>query len=263
MRSGHEVNARGATGGTRERLARTVFTDGRYPSFFRPDDGANVFHRLYAAKRDDVLRIVGAVPRGRILDLGGGMGRISVPLARTHSVTLGDIATEMLSRAASAAAAAGVTGEALTLVQVDATSPLPFASASFDVTLAIDLMVHLPDPVAMLRELRRVLAPGGQLLVDTTNRHPQWMLRYPGHVGRHPQAWIRTWRAGGVLPVSSLRSGSPKTKGRLSSGRLVPSWARRRSSWARVRGHSSGSTPVLTGPASSGFLTDSRRSDQP
>ena len=199
-RSVRELNASDAAGGARERLARTVFTDGRYPAIFRPDDADNVFRGLYAAKRDDVLRIVGRVPQARVLDLGGGMGRIAVPLARTHTVTLGDISAEMLSQAASAASAAGVPREALTLVEVDAARPLPFASASFDVALAIDLMVHLPDPVATLRELRRVLAPGGQLLVDTTNRHPQWMLRYPGYVGRHPRAWIRTWRAGGVLP---------------------------------------------------------------
>jgi ubiquinone/menaquinone biosynthesis C-methylase UbiE len=195
-----ELNTSDAVGVPREPLARTVFTDGRYPALFRPDDAGSVFRGIYAAKRDDVLRIVDRTPRARVLDLGGGMGRIAVPLARTHAVTLGDISAAMLSQAASAAAAAGVTREALTLVEVDAARTLPFASASFDVAIAIDLMVHLLDPVATLRELRRVLAPGGQLLVDITNRHPQWMLRYPGYVGHHPRAWIRTWRAGGVLP---------------------------------------------------------------
>jgi len=181
-------------------LAREVFTDGRYPAVFQPDDPTSAFHSLYAAKRDDVLRIVEGAPGERVLDLGGGRGRLAVPLAASRRVTLADISPEMLDQAASAAAGAGVPSGALTLVELDASRPLPFARASFDIALAIDLLVHLPDPEATLREVRRVLSEGGLVLVDTTNRHPQWMLRYPRYVGPHPRTWIRTWRAGGVLP---------------------------------------------------------------
>jgi ubiquinone/menaquinone biosynthesis C-methylase UbiE len=106
----------------------------------------------------------------------------------------------MLERARAAAAASGVAPDALSLVQLDARAPLPFASGSFEIAVAADLLVHLPDPTAALRELRRVLAPGGRAIIDTTNRHPQWMLRYPGYAGRRPGRWLRTWRAGGVLP---------------------------------------------------------------
>ena len=182
-----------------EPLGPAVYTDGRYPDLFRPEDRRNSLRHLYAAKRRDIVEIAGSRP-GRVLDLGGGPGRIAVPLARDHAVTLADISEEMLGRARAVAAASGVEPAALTLVQLDARDPLPFETGSFETAIAADLLVHLPDPTAALREMRRVLAPGGRAIVDTSNRHPQWMLRYPGYAGRRPGRWLRTWRGGGVLP---------------------------------------------------------------
>ncbi len=181
-------------------LNRAVFSDGRYPDLFRPDAPENPFRNLYAAKRHDILTIVRSRPGSRVLDLGGGPGRIAVPLARDRTVTLADVSAEMLERAAGEGRAAGLAPDALILTRLDAADPFPFASGSFDVAIAVDLLVLLPDPVATLRELRRVLAPGGVAVVDTTNRRPHWMLRYPAYVGRRPRRWLRTWRAGGVLP---------------------------------------------------------------
>ena len=189
-----------ATLAQKESLSRSVFSDGSYADHFRPDERDNPFRSLYAAKRRDLLEIAGSRPGSRLLDLGGGPGRIAVPLARSHTVTLADISADMLTRAARAAERSGAPANGLTLIRVDAREPLPFPAGSFEFVIAADLIVHLPDPTAALREMRRVLAPGGQLLVDTTNHNPLWMLRHPGYVGRRPGRWLRTWRAGGVLP---------------------------------------------------------------
>lgn len=51
----------------------------------------------------------------------------------------------------------------------DAT-PLPFRDASFDGVFAGELVEHLPEPRAALAEFRRVLRPGGMLLLTTPNR---------------------------------------------------------------------------------------------
>lgn len=184
-------------------VERDVFTNGRYAESFRPDATSDPFHRLYSPKRRDVIASVSRLPEGsRVLDLGGGMGRIAVPLAqRRYQVTLCDISDDMLAMASQAGREAGVSKEDLTPRRVDASQPLPFATASFDCAIALDLLVHLPDPVAALRELRRVVAPEGEIIVDITNRSPWWVLRYPRYVGRRPRLrWLRTLRGGGVLP---------------------------------------------------------------
>jgi glycogen(starch) synthase len=183
-----------------QRYTRSVFNDGEYADLFHPDEQRNPFHRLYAAKRHEVLDIVRARQPRRVLDLGGGPGRMAVPLARQYAVTLADVSASMLELAASAAAREGIESAALRLVRLDASSPLPFATGTFDVAIAIDLLVHLANPEVTLRELCRVVTPGGRVLVDTTNSNALWMLRYPRYVGRNPRRWLDTWRAGGVLP---------------------------------------------------------------
>jgi SAM-dependent methyltransferase len=48
--------------------------------------------------------------------------------------------------------------------QVDASGTLPFAEARFDAIACIDSINHLPDRLAVLRDWRRVLKPGGRIL---------------------------------------------------------------------------------------------------
>ena len=54
---------------------------------------------------------------------------------------------------------------------------LPFAASSVDVVMTVSALYQFPDPNAALREFRRVLRPGGRLLVIDYNRRTQLRLR--------------------------------------------------------------------------------------
>ncbi len=56
----------------------------------------------------------------------------------------------------------------------DITTRFPFADAAFDSALFLDVIEHVVPRVAVLREIHRVLAPGGQLLVSGPNRETRW-----------------------------------------------------------------------------------------
>ncbi len=56
----------------------------------------------------------------------------------------------------------------------DLTRPLPFADGAFDAVLFLDVIEHLRPRVAVLRELHRLLADGGQLLVSAPNSQTRW-----------------------------------------------------------------------------------------
>jgi ubiquinone/menaquinone biosynthesis C-methylase UbiE len=169
-----------------------LFTSGAYVQDFHPDVVANPFGADYALKRQAVIDSVSGANR-LVLDIGGGMGRMSIPLSQRHFVTLTDLSRQMLELARPWAS------ERLVLRQANAGS-LPFVDASFDFVLCIDVLPHLLDPLEALAEAKRVMRPGGTLLVDVTNSNPMWTLAYPRYLGRRPDRWLKVWAAGGVLP---------------------------------------------------------------
>ena len=124
-----------------------------------PDPAAAVAaEQLPFGAAELVSAVAGAA---RVLDAGCGGGRLTVALARAGAEVTGiDTNAKRLEQARRRAASVGV---ALRLVEADLNAALPFADASFDaVTSRLALMIP-EDPVATLRELRRVLAPDGRL----------------------------------------------------------------------------------------------------
>jgi SAM-dependent methyltransferase len=78
-------------------------------------------------------------------------------------VVLADLSVGMLAEARRRLAGRGIdAGQAAARVE-----QLPFADETFDGALASHVLYHVPDRAAALRDLRRVLRPGGRLLVAT------------------------------------------------------------------------------------------------
>jgi len=124
-------------------------------------------HWWYAGRRAIVgdavarMRVGGAAPR--ILDAGCGGGRVLADLAAIgEAVGLEPAPT---SRAKALARGVGPV--------VDASlEALPFADGEFDLAVSLDVLEHLPDERPGLEELRRVVRPGGGLVV-TVPAHPR------------------------------------------------------------------------------------------
>lgn len=113
-----------------------------------------------------VERLVELGARGRMLDVGCGPGHMAlmicarVPDARVVGV---DLARTMLAHARRHRAASEH-GRRIALSVADA-KHLGFADGAFDAVFSNTILHHIPDPLPFLRETRRVLRPGGVLLV--------------------------------------------------------------------------------------------------
>lgn len=105
-----------------------------------------------------------------VLDCGVGSGSLSLALAgllaERAAFTGVDMSANMLTAADAALRQAGLSPE---LAQANILA-LPFADRSFDVVMAAHVVEHLPEPQAALREMCRVLKPGGLLFVCMTRR---------------------------------------------------------------------------------------------
>lgn len=126
------------------------------------DAAAETYDRLsYGPERRwaPLKRELFATMHGKILFLAAGTGLDFEFFPPGQDIDAIDISTRMLERARPRAAA--YEGR-LTLYEMDA-QRLAFEDASFDQIFSVCTFCSVPDPVAGLRELRRVLRPGGEL----------------------------------------------------------------------------------------------------
>lgn len=134
----------------------------------------------------------------RILDVGCGDGALLAALAcRGGRVTGLDADPDMLAAARWRLETSGLHAE---LYRGDA-GALPIPAASFDLATAIAVLCFADDAGRMIRELARVLRPGGRLVLGDLGRWSLWAAK------RRLQGWLgsRTWAAARFRSVGQLQ----------------------------------------------------------
>jgi demethylmenaquinone methyltransferase / 2-methoxy-6-polyprenyl-1,4-benzoquinol methylase len=114
--------------------------------------------------RRSMVSTIGAAPGDRVLDVATGTGLVTAELVRRYgcSVVGLDQSEQMLTRARSRVASDAGLAARVTLVRGEAES-LPFASGEFDALTFTYLLRYMDDPAATVRELARVVRPGGRI----------------------------------------------------------------------------------------------------
>ena len=141
-------------------------------------------------RRRDFLLRSGITPGERVLDLGCGAGDFTELLASAGADVIGaDVAESALARAR-----ARHPELPFELVPLDA--PLPFEDCTFALVWASEVIEHVADTARWLSEVRRVLVPGGRLLL-TTPAHGRAAIalrgveRYSEPLGDHLNLYTR------------------------------------------------------------------------
>lgn len=120
------------------------------------------FGRISTAGRRHAVEIINA-STGNVLEVGVGTG-LSLPEYKADLNIVGiDLAPEMLERAQERVDQDGLTN-VTGLHEMDA-SNLQFPDSSFDTVVAMYVITVVPNPEKVMRELARVVKPGGQILL--------------------------------------------------------------------------------------------------
>lgn len=179
-------------------------------------------------------------PGDRVLDLGCGEGRHVHGLYMLGGMHIvgADLDEASLKKAEEGLVwlpEPAVEGGSVEFLKADATA-LPFADDHFDAVIVSEVLEHLPDYHAALREVRRVLKPEGRLCVTVPRAWPEricWRLApppdgYPYTPGGHVRIFDET-----DLRYSIERHGFRRTHRHHAHGLHAPYWWLKTWFWER------------------------------
>ena len=200
--------------------------------------------------RHRMVDAVQARPGERVLDVATGTGLVAERLVRRYGCTVVgvDQSPAMLDAARSRLARDPGLAERVSLVQAEA-EHLPFADGEFDHLTFTYLLRYVDDPAATMRELARVVRPGGRVasLEFGVPGSPLWRALWSGytHVGLPALGRLvsREWRATGSFLARSI----PEFYRRHPLEQVVRYWSEAGLGSVQVRPMSLGGGVVLWG----------------
>lgn len=182
---------------------RAAYTHGHHESVVKS-------HARRTAENSAAFLLPHIQPYHHILDIGCGPGSITIGLASRvpDGQVIGcDAGSDVIEQAKKLAAPKNLTN--LTFQTLDANA-LPFADDSFDITYAHQVLQHVGDPVAILKEMHRVTKPGGFVAArDADFRSFAW---FPEDSGLDD--WMTLY-----LKLAKANGAQP------NGGRNLPAWA--------------------------------------
>lgn len=134
-----------------------------------------------------VLGLAGQLAGKRVLDVGTGDGTYALEAAARGAIVTGiDLEPTMLAAARARASERGLSAS----FETGRAEALPFPDGTFDVVLAVTVLCLVSDARIVAREMVRVLAPGGRLVIGELGRYSVWAAE------RRVRGWLgaRTWR---------------------------------------------------------------------
>ena len=134
-----------------------------------------VFGGISALGRQRAVAEVNRLPGARVLEVGVGTGLALPHYGAEKRITGIDLSAEMLARATARVAAERLDNvEALLVLDAEDTG---FAAGQFDIAVAMFVASVVPNPILLLAEMRRVVRPGGHILLVNhfaAENGPRW-----------------------------------------------------------------------------------------
>ncbi|MBU7600850.1 methyltransferase domain-containing protein [Streptomyces sp. P38-E01] len=176
----------GDVGKLYDRLTVSAMSDGTFNTnvhigYWDTPDSTATIEEAMDRLTDVFIERLKVDENSHVLDLGCGVGGPGLRLVeRTGARLTGiSISQEQIKAANRLAAEAGASERAV-FQHADAMK-LDFPDDSFDAVMALESLCHMPDREQVLREVRRVLRPGGRLvLTDIFERFPRKEVRHEG-----------------------------------------------------------------------------------
>ncbi len=169
----------------------------------------SVYGRIYQERARRAIACVDRIglPCGAsVLEIGCGPGVITTAMARTGvTVWAIDSLEEMVERTRTVAHRAGVGSRVF--AQVGHVDDVPFADATFELVVLIGVSEWLVSLTQPLREIFRVLKPGGHLIISADNNWPLHQMLDPVF---NPALKPLKRRVGQVLRSVGLRTRQPR-----------------------------------------------------